>query len=97
MYICIYIIRCLKMRDSQVELFKTHELSDWKPRKILSIFRRPSLRTSQYISFFRIAKVTTVPVICDGFIQLTAETLEAIPDVWTAQQLGEMKREKTGI
>jgi len=38
-----------------------------------------------------------VPVICDGFIQLTAETLEAIPDVWTAQQLGEMKREKTGI
>ncbi|CAJ1358827.1 unnamed protein product [Effrenium voratum] len=31
-------------------------------------------------------KVTTVPVICDGFIQLTEKTLEAIPDVWTAQQ-----------
>jgi len=31
-------------------------------------------------------KVTTVPLICDGFIQLTSETLEAIPDVWTAQQ-----------
>ncbi|CAK9062829.1 Metabotropic glutamate receptor 7 (mGluR7) [Durusdinium trenchii] len=31
-------------------------------------------------------KVTTVPLICDGFVPLTAETLEAIPDVWTAQQ-----------
>lgn len=31
-------------------------------------------------------KVITVPLICDGFIQLTSETLDAIPDVWTAQQ-----------
>ncbi|CAE7592818.1 GRM8, partial [Symbiodinium pilosum] len=31
-------------------------------------------------------KVTTVPLICDGFIQLDAEALELIPDVWTAQQ-----------
>jgi hypothetical protein len=29
-----------------------------------------------------------VPVICDGFIQLTSETLEAIPEVWTAQHRG---------
>lgn len=34
------------------------------------------------------SQVITVPLICDGFIQLTAETLEAIPDVWTAQCLG---------
>lgn len=31
-------------------------------------------------------QVTTVPLICDGFVPLTAETLEQIPDVWTAQQ-----------
>ena len=36
--------------------------------------------------------VTTVPLICDGFVPLTAETLEAIPDVWTAQPLGRVPR-----
>ena len=53
-------------------------------------------------------QVITVPLICDGFIQLTSETLDAIPDVWTAQQpghrgpvdpdvAGEWRYEKRGI
>ncbi|CAE7320100.1 Grm8 [Symbiodinium necroappetens] len=31
-------------------------------------------------------KVTTVPLICDGFLTLTNEALDMIPDCWTAQQ-----------
>ena len=40
------------------------------------------------IVFLTLSQVITVPVICDGFIQLTSETLEAIPEVWTAQHRG---------